>query len=143
MLMRLLEIHFAKTLREMPRRHRRTSIGVDSKTIEVNIICENCFSNKHGGERAIVERDRESLNYRLRDALLSSDIFTKHAEAQLLCARWRADYKYRRPQHALGKKTPTEYTGKCEVSAERRRVERMKMTGNTRNATSIMIAETS
>ena len=50
--MRLRNIHFAKTLREMPRRHRRASIGVDGKTIGVNTVCENCFPDKHGGARA-------------------------------------------------------------------------------------------
>ena len=42
----------------------------------------------------------ESFNSRLRDELLSSEIFTTLAEAQLLCARWRADYNHRRPQRA-------------------------------------------
>ena len=44
---------------------------------------------------------------------------------------------------ALGKQTPAEYAAKCEVSAQRRLVERMERTGNTRIAASIMIAETS
>ena len=50
--MRLRDIHFAKTLREMPRRHRRAAIGVDGKTIGVNIVGENCFPDKHSGKRA-------------------------------------------------------------------------------------------
>jgi transposase InsO family protein len=64
----------------------------------------------------------ESFNSRLRDELLSSEIFTTLAEARLLCARWRADYNHRRPQRALGKQTPAEYAAKCEVSAARRLV---------------------
>ena len=85
----------------------------------------------------------ESFNSRLRDELLSSEIFTTLAEARLLCARWRADYNHRRPQRALGKQTPAEYAAKCEISAARRLVQRMETTGNTRKAASIMIAETS
>ena len=85
----------------------------------------------------------ESFNSRLRDELLSSEIFTTLAEARFLCARWRADYNHRRPQRALGKQTPAEYAAKCEVSAARRLVQRMETTGNTRKAASIMIAETS
>jgi len=50
--MRLRDIHFAKTLQEMPRRHRRSSIGVDGKTIGVNIVGENYFPDKYAGERA-------------------------------------------------------------------------------------------
>ncbi|NQV75152.1 MAG: transposase, partial [Bacteroidetes bacterium] len=73
----------------------------------------------------------------------SSEIFTTLADAQLLCARWRADYNHRRPQRALGKQTPAEYAAKCEVSAARRLVQRMEMTGKTLKAASIMIAETS
>jgi hypothetical protein len=42
---------------------------------------------------------------------------------------------------ALGKQTPAEYAAKCEVSAAQRLVQRMEMTGNTRKAASIMIAE--
>ena len=73
----------------------------------------------------------ESFNSRLRDKLLSSEIFTTLPEAQLLCARWRADYNHRRPQRALSKQTPAEYAAKCEVSAARRLVQRTETTGNT------------
>ena len=73
----------------------------------------------------------ESFNSRLRDELLSSEIFTTLAEAQLLCARGRPDYNHRRPQPELGKQTPADYAAKCEVSAARRLVQRMETTGNT------------
>ena len=85
----------------------------------------------------------ESFNSRLRDELLSSEIFTTLAEAQLLCARWCANYNHRRPQRSLGKQTAAEYAAQCEVSVAQRMVQRMETTGNTRNAASIMIAETS
>jgi transposase InsO family protein len=85
----------------------------------------------------------ESFNSGLRDELLSSEFFATLAEAQLLCAKWRADYNHRRPRRALGKQTPAEYAVKCEVSAARRLVQRMETPGNTRKAASIMIAETS
>ena len=54
----------------------------------------------------------ESSNSKLRDELLASDFFTTLAKAQLLCARWRADYNHRRPQCALGKQTTAEYAAK-------------------------------
>ena len=47
-------------------------------------------------------------------------------------------YNHRRPQRALGKQTLAEYAVKCEASAARRVVEGMEMTGNTRNAASII-----
>ena len=45
----------------------------------------------------------ENFNSRLRDELLSSEIFATLAEVRFLCAKWRADYNHRRPQRALGK----------------------------------------
>ena len=60
--MRLRDIHFAKTLREMPRRHRRAAIGVDGKTFGVNTVCENCFPDKHGGERACFAAGKSPSN---------------------------------------------------------------------------------
>ena len=49
--MRLRDIYFAKTVREIPRRYRHSSIGVDGKTIGVNTGGGNCFPDKHQGER--------------------------------------------------------------------------------------------
>ena len=60
--MRLRDIHFAKTLREMPRRHRRAAIGVNGKTIGINTVCENCFPDKHDGERACFAADKSPSN---------------------------------------------------------------------------------
>jgi len=55
----------------------------------------------------------ESFNGRLRDELLSSEIFQSLAEAKYLCNRWRLDYNHRRPQRALGNQTPAEFASGC------------------------------
>jgi len=59
----------------------------------------------------------ESFNGRLRDELLSSEIFESLAEAKYLCNRWRLDYNHRRPQRALGNQTPAECASKCDEGA--------------------------
>jgi len=56
----------------------------------------------------------ESFNGRLRDELLSSEIFKSLAEAKYLCNRWRLDYNHRRPQRALGNQTPAEFASGCD-----------------------------
>jgi len=56
----------------------------------------------------------ESFNGRLRDELLSSEIFQSLAEATYLCNRWRLDYNHRRPQRALGNQTPAEFASECD-----------------------------
>jgi transposase InsO family protein len=48
----------------------------------------------------------ESFNGRLRDELLSSEIFDTLAEARYLADRRRLHDNHRRPQRALGKQTP-------------------------------------
>jgi len=48
----------------------------------------------------------ESFNGRLRDELLSSEIFDTLTEARYLVDRWRLHYNHRRIQRALGKMTP-------------------------------------
>jgi putative transposase len=58
----------------------------------------------------------ESFNGRLRDELLSSEIFETLAEAKYLVDRWRLHYNHRRPQRALGKKTPAEYAATCPAA---------------------------
>lgn len=55
----------------------------------------------------------ESFNGRLRDELLSSEIFDTLAEARYLADRWRLHYNHRRPQRALGKQTPAAYAATC------------------------------
>jgi putative transposase len=51
----------------------------------------------------------ESFNGRLRDELLSSEIFDTLAEARYLIDRWRLFYNHRRIQRALGKMTPAAF----------------------------------
>ena len=55
----------------------------------------------------------ESFNGRLRDELLSSEIFDKLAEARYLIDRWRLFYSHRRIQRALGKLTPAAFAAAC------------------------------
>ena len=55
----------------------------------------------------------ESFNGRLRDELLSSEIFDKLAEARYLIDRWRLFYNHRRIQRALGKVTPAAFAATC------------------------------
>ena len=83
----------------------------------------------------------ESFNSRLRDELLSSEIFQTLAEAQFLCARWRLEYNHHRPQRALGKQTPAEYAANCTVAVPEMLTVRTTTTENTRKTASIMITE--
>ena len=58
----------------------------------------------------------ESFNGRLRDELLSSEIFETLAEARYLVDRRRLHYSHRRLQCALGKRTPAAYAASCRAS---------------------------
>jgi transposase InsO family protein len=58
----------------------------------------------------------ESFNGRLRDELLSSEIFDTLAEARYLIDRWRLFYNHRRIQRALGKMTPAAFAAACEAA---------------------------
>lgn len=51
----------------------------------------------------------ESFNSRLRDELLSVEVFTCLAEAKVLAADWRADYNANHPHSALGMMTPARF----------------------------------
>ena len=55
----------------------------------------------------------QSFNGRLRDELLSSEIFDTLAEARYLIDRWRLFYNHRRIQRALGKLTPAAFAAAC------------------------------
>ncbi len=59
MRMRLLEIHFAKTLREISGRHRRPMVGVDVKTIGFNTVGENYLPDEYCGAREILRHTRK------------------------------------------------------------------------------------
>lgn len=51
----------------------------------------------------------ESFNARLRDELLSVEIFDTLLEAQILAEDWRNDYNWTRPHSALGNQPPAQY----------------------------------
>jgi putative transposase len=55
----------------------------------------------------------ESFNGRLRDELLSSEIFATLDEARLLVDRRRLHYDHRRIQRALGKLTLAAFAAAC------------------------------
>ena len=55
----------------------------------------------------------ESFNGRLRDELLSSEIFDTLAEARYLIDRWRLFYNHRRIHRAWGKVTPAAFAATC------------------------------
>ena len=48
----------------------------------------------------------ESFNARLRDGLLSGEIFTTLLEAKVLIENWRREYNTIRPHNSLGYKPP-------------------------------------
>ena len=55
----------------------------------------------------------ESFNSRLRDELLSGELFPSLAEAKYLLDRHRLDYNHRRRHSALDYQTPAEYAASC------------------------------
>ena len=55
----------------------------------------------------------ESFNGRLRDELLSSELFETLAEARYLVDRWPLHYNHRRSQRGLGKRTPAGFAATC------------------------------
>jgi len=55
----------------------------------------------------------ESFNGRLRDGLLSSEVFDTLSEARHLTDRWRLFYNHQRIQRVLGKVTPAAFAATC------------------------------
>jgi len=51
----------------------------------------------------------ESFGSRIRDELLSVELFATLAEAQVMVADWRADYNERRPHSSLGMRAPSAF----------------------------------
>ncbi len=51
----------------------------------------------------------ESFNSRVRDELLSVELFSCLAEAQVMVEDWREDYNHRRPHSALGMMAPARF----------------------------------
>ena len=58
----------------------------------------------------------ESYGSRMRDELLSIEVFDTLLEAQVLVADWREEYNDYRPHSALGMLTPTEYAQQRRTS---------------------------
>ena len=52
----------------------------------------------------------ESLNGKLRDAMLNREIFDTVGEAKVLVERWRNEYNHLRPHSALGYRPPAPET---------------------------------
>lgn len=55
----------------------------------------------------------ESFHARLRDELLSTEIFETVAEARALATRWRLEYNHRRPHSSLDYQTPAAFAATC------------------------------
>ena len=51
----------------------------------------------------------ESFGSRVRDELLSGELFETLIEAQVMVADWREDYNYRRPHSSLGMRPPAKF----------------------------------
>ena len=51
----------------------------------------------------------EAFNARLRDELLSCEVFDTLIEAKVLLEDWRIDYNWNRPHSALGNQPPAKY----------------------------------
>ncbi len=79
-----------------------SSLGSNSSFIEPGSPWQNAYV--------------ESFNSRLRDELLSSELFPSLAEAKYLLDRYRLDYNHRRQHSALGYQTPAEYAASCGAS---------------------------
>lgn len=58
----------------------------------------------------------ESFNARLRDELLSQEVFADLREAQALSGWWHNEYNHRRPHSSLGYRTPAEYAAENRKS---------------------------
>ena len=58
----------------------------------------------------------ESFNGKLRDELLSRELFLSQAEARWVIDRWRLDYNHRRPHSSLAYQTPAAYATRCSSS---------------------------
>lgn len=91
--------------------HLRSNNGPDIVSAAVRNWCEEsgtgtCYIDPGSPwQNGIVER----FNGRLRDELLSSEIFAPLAEARLLVDRRRLHYNHRHIQGALGKLTPAAF----------------------------------
>ena len=60
----------------------------------------------------------ESFNGRLRDELLSCEVFDTLTEAKIIIEDWRIDYNWNRPHSALGNKTPVAFAATLKTSPD-------------------------
>ncbi len=60
----------------------------------------------------------ESFNGRLRDELLSCEVFDTLTEAKIIIEDWRIDYNWNRPHSALGNKTPVAFAATLKTSKD-------------------------
>jgi len=58
----------------------------------------------------------ESFNSKLRDELLSGELFTTFAEARYLAEQYRVEYNTKRPHSSLDYLTPVEFAASCAPS---------------------------
>jgi putative transposase len=64
----------------------------------------------------------ESFNARVRDELLTVELFSCLAEAQVLVEAWRCDYNQHHPHSALGMKTPARFAQAWRENPENTRL---------------------
>jgi len=62
---------------------------------------------------------------RVREELLSQELFETLAEAQVLVEDWRVDYNERRPHSALGMMAPARFA--ASLAAKRQRIKRLSL----------------
>ena len=55
----------------------------------------------------------DSVNGKLRDELLSRELFLSLVEAQYVAERWWLDYNHHRPHRSLGWLTPAAFAASC------------------------------
>jgi len=60
----------------------------------------------------------ESFGSRVREELLSQELFATLTEAQVLVEDWRTDYNHRRPHSALGMMAPARFAASWRRSEE-------------------------
>ena len=77
-------------------------VGSDTLFIEPGAPWENAYV--------------ESFNGRLRDELLSGELFTTFAEARFLVEQYRVEYNTKRPHSSLDYMTPAEFAASCAPS---------------------------
>jgi transposase InsO family protein len=60
----------------------------------------------------------ESFNGKIRDELLSGELFDTLTEAKVLIEDWRIDYNWNRPHSALGNMTPAAFAATLKITKD-------------------------